>query len=110
MPDFIKKYIEYIKDNPEGYWFKRKAFGWGWVPATREGWLIMLFYVIALVLLAINIDETATAKEWILPFFLPYILLTLALVIIVYRNGEKPKWMWGIPRNEQKNDQERNLQ
>ncbi len=26
----IKKYLNYIKDNPEHYWFKAKIYGWGW--------------------------------------------------------------------------------
>jgi hypothetical protein len=33
----FKKYIEYLKDNPQGYWFKRKVWGWGWTPVTWQG-------------------------------------------------------------------------
>ena len=25
----FKNYREYYKNNPEGYWFKRKLYGWG---------------------------------------------------------------------------------
>ena len=29
------------------YWFVRKQFGYGWVPATWEGWLVLtLFFVL----------------------------------------------------------------
>jgi hypothetical protein len=27
--NFLSRYIRYLKDNPEQYWFKRKAYGWG---------------------------------------------------------------------------------
>ena len=29
----IKEYIAYLKDNPQGYWFKARLYGWGWAPA-----------------------------------------------------------------------------
>jgi hypothetical protein len=29
----FKEYTDYLKDNPQGYWFKRKLYGWGWTPA-----------------------------------------------------------------------------
>lgn len=25
--NYFKKYKEYLKDNPKGYWFKRKLYG-----------------------------------------------------------------------------------
>ncbi|HZX50161.1 MAG TPA: hypothetical protein VFE94_03385 [Candidatus Paceibacterota bacterium] len=34
-------YIAYAKDNPKGHWFKRKLFGWGWTPVTRQGWAVV---------------------------------------------------------------------
>jgi len=38
----IKEYIAYLKDNPQGYWFKAKLYGWGWDPAIWQGWLVLL--------------------------------------------------------------------
>ena len=35
----IKECIAYLKDNPRGYWFKAKLYGWGWVPVKWQGWL-----------------------------------------------------------------------
>ncbi len=33
----------------ERLWFKRRRFGWGWVPASREGWLTLVAFVVAVV-------------------------------------------------------------
>ena len=50
----LKKYFDYLKDNPEGYWFKRKWFGWGWTPATWEGWVATIIYVGVIIALALT--------------------------------------------------------
>ena len=49
----LKEYRAYLKDNPKGYWFKRKLYGWGWTPAKWQGWCLTLLYsvlVLSLVL------------------------------------------------------------
>lgn len=37
----IKEYIAYLKDNPQGYWFKAKLYGWGWAPVKWQGLLVI---------------------------------------------------------------------
>ncbi len=91
----IKEYIEYLKDNPERYWFKRKLYGWGWTPATWQGWLIVLTYIILVFLFALTIDGTAPERELWFTFVLPLILLTTTLIGICWKTGEKPRWQWG---------------
>jgi len=27
------------------YWFRKKKFGWGWAPATSEGWIATLVFI-----------------------------------------------------------------
>ena len=41
----IKRYVAYLQDNPEQYWFKRKLFGWGWVPVRWQGWVFLLVWI-----------------------------------------------------------------
>ncbi len=36
------------------YWFRNKKRGIGWVPATWEGWLVLLTYVVTVFVLAIE--------------------------------------------------------
>lgn len=97
----FKEYIAYIKDNPEGYWFKRKIFGWGWVPAKWQGWLVLFVYLFLIVSLAFTIDDNSTDREIIFMLLLPFVLLTVTLIRICYKKGEKPKWQWGFPKKEE---------
>ncbi len=93
----IKEYIRYLKDNPQGYWFKAKLYGWGWDPATWQGWLVILGYVVAVALFALTIDESSPPREIMFTFILPTVLLTATLLRICYKKGEKPRWQWGPP-------------
>lgn len=91
----FKKYLDYLKDNPEGYWFKRKLYGWGWTPATWQGWLVTALYITFIFLFAMTIDENSSDKEAIFTFVLPLIILTITFISIAYKKGEKPRWQWG---------------
>lgn len=93
-----KTYAEYVKDNPKGYWFKAKIYGWGWTPVTWQGWAVTLGYVLLLVLLALTIDESSQPKEIALMFLLPAAILTSCLIRICYAKGEKPGWRWGLKK------------
>lgn len=35
-----------------------------------------------------------------LTFALPIIVLTILLIIIAYKKGEKPRWQWGLPKKK----------
>ena len=95
----FKRIIENYRNNPHQYWFKRKTFGWGWVPASWQGWLVTGVYG-ALLFAIIRMQEKAVAGNPdsgsnFLVFALPIILLTALLIYIAYKKGEKPKWQWG---------------
>ena len=95
----IREYLAYIRNNPNRYWFKAKLYGWGWTPATWQGWLILCIYVGLVVLCALTIDDNSPAREIVFTFILPVVLLTIALIRICYGTGEKPRWQWGPPKN-----------
>lgn len=97
----IRKYIEYLKENPEGYWFKRKLYGWGWVPARWQGWVVIGVYVGILILLGSTLDENSSDREAVFMFVLPLLILTSALITICYKKGEKPRWQWGLPKKDE---------
>lgn len=98
------KYIDYLRDNPEGYWFKRKLYGWGWTPARWQGWVVIAVYVLAILGLVLtkekDIPGNPDSGSNLLAFALPIILLTIVLIIITYKKGEKPRWQWGHPKKD----------
>lgn len=82
-------------ENNKKLWFKRKNYGWGWQPATKEGWLVILVYVILFVLIITQNYNPYNAFEVIFKIVLPTILLITSLIFICYKKGEKPRWQWG---------------
>lgn len=96
MPAIIRLYVPYAQDNPKHVWFKRKIYGWGWVPVTWQGWLITILYVGLLAAFALTIDETSPAREVAFTFAIPAVLLTIAFIRIAYKKGESPHWQWGV--------------
>lgn len=69
-------------------WFKAKNYGWGWYPATREGWFVMAWYIASLVLILRNIDESsASAINTLFGIVLPSFLVTAILLVICYKTG-----------------------
>lgn len=92
----LKEYLDYLKDNPNKYWFKRKIYGWGWTPATWQGWLTLLLFLGAIIINTLGIDKTT--PEGLKTFIVETIALILILLFICYRTGEKPKWQWGLPK------------
>ena len=80
-------------------WFKAKRYGYGWYPATKEGWLVMLAYALLMLLplpvLGVIGFTNVTGAQFA-AVFVPYTTaLTIALLVIAARTGEKPRWRWG---------------
>jgi hypothetical protein len=78
------------------YWFKAKKYGYGWYPATWQGWAVLTLYIVYVVYRANAVDamfDTETSFAFRLSFEL--ILPTIALITICYFTGEPPKWRWG---------------
>lgn len=100
----FKKYLDYFRNNPNRYWFKRKIWGWGWVPVTWQGWLATFVYVALVLLLVLNREEAIPGNpdsgSNFLVLGLPIILLTATFIFTAYKTGEKPKWQWGLPEKK----------
>lgn len=77
-------------------WFKAKTYGWGWTPATWEGWASIGVYLLLLVLILRRVEsEALSARETILELTLPIIVITALLIAVSYWKGEPPRWRWG---------------
>jgi hypothetical protein len=90
----VTNYIAYLKNNPHGYWFKKKLYGWGWVPARWQGWVVTFVYIAAVATLTRTIAPNS-GHERHLVFLGRVALLTGVLIAICYRTGEPPRWQWG---------------
>jgi uncharacterized membrane protein YhaH (DUF805 family) len=78
-----------MSTGSNNYWFKRKLYGWGWVPATWQGWLVILVWLLLFTFSIQTLDH-----EWLKNIFVTTIL-TVGLIYICYKKGEKPRWQWG---------------
>ena len=100
----FKEYFKYIKDNPQGFWFKRKLYGWGWIPVRWQGWcVIFLYFVLILGLVLVrekDIPGNPDSGSNFLTFAAPIIILTTLLIFVCYKKGEKPRWQWGTPKDD----------
>lgn len=83
----------------ERLWFTAKRYGYGWTPATWEGWLVLAGYALSL-LLPITafswLAEDTVTDASVAMLYLPYaFILTSILLWICRRTGEAPRWRWG---------------
>ena len=74
----------------EHYWFKAKTYGIGWtVPATWQGWAVVLAFLVLLFVGLPRIDPPSYRLAYI-------VLLGVILIGVIAWKGEKPfKWRWG---------------
>ncbi len=80
-------------------WFKAKNYGWGWYPATWQGWVITLLFV---GLIANEAGNLSTDTESTPYTSLKIFTLACILIGICYKTGEKPYWRWGKEKNHSK--------
>lgn len=93
LKSIIQKHIAYIKDNPKGYWFKAKLYGWGWVPVRWQGWVVVIL-ALAIFYAGMYVGHTDDAPG---AAALGFILMLVIIFYFGYAKGEKPRWQWGPP-------------
>jgi hypothetical protein len=80
-------------------WFKARRYGWGWTPATIEGWTVVAaFLVLAVVGTVVFVHEIgagADPRRAGLLFLLWNAVLGGAVTAIAWATGEPPRWRWG---------------
>lgn len=95
-----KEYIDYIKDNPEGYWFKRKLYGFGWTPAKPAGWITLGIYLLFLLGVMLYAEVFAVDSERSTRVIVIVTAATFLLFAILWSKGESLKWQWGKAKSE----------
>lgn len=96
-----------ISDKPHNYWFKRRRYGWGWIPVTWQGWLSLLVFVLVVINAAFLLPpkpERPTILNLVL-FLLIVLSAILILAGVAYAKGPTPHWRWGKkPSDDQDED------
>ena len=99
--NFLSRYAQYLRDNPEGYWFRCKAYGWGWVPATWQGWLLIAFFLTVFLWIFIPFIQNPVMSEGDdTRFIIKIFAWAAALIGACWLTGEPPKWQWGLPEDK----------
>jgi len=94
----FSRYLAYLKNNPEHYWFRRKIWGWGWVPATWEGWTTLAVFIAVLIAMVTSFARTTNPSDAEMWYFAGKVFLWAAVLLIVcYVTGEPPRLQWGFP-------------
>ncbi len=88
-----------MDEKTERFWFKSKSYGWGWTPATWEGWLVIGAYAIFVTAVTSWVTKRAGAgfieRPGVIGFIGAILLATAILIGICYWKGERPRWRWG---------------
>lgn len=91
----IKQHIEYLRDNPQGYWFKSKLYGYGWTPARPAGWFTIGTYFIFLLGIVWYLDSSVVVEQSADIFITAIVGATALLLAVCWKTGEPLKWQWG---------------
>ncbi|MFZ1720985.1 MAG: hypothetical protein WAU07_00610 [Microgenomates group bacterium] len=89
--------------NHNKYWFKRKRYGWGWVPVTWQGWLVIALEVLFLLTVSNTLlkDVPESTYQSEVGVFLGLVFLSASVVVfIAYKKGPVPKWRWGKKKSD----------
>lgn len=96
----FEEYVAYLKDNPQGYWFKRKLYGFGWMPAKKQGWIVLGVYLLFVITLSVAATEKVNDTQAVTWVLVPVALATVLLLIIAFKTGQPLKWQWGKKHGE----------
>lgn len=90
-----KEHITYLTDNPQRYWFKRKLYGFGWIPARLPGWIVLGMYLLVVLGLTLTTPRTLSTQAALVQVVIPICIATIIFLLIAWRTGEPLQWQWG---------------
>jgi uncharacterized membrane protein YhaH (DUF805 family) len=74
-----------------GYWFRRKRHGWGWTPASRQGWVVVVALVVVVTVAGTFLGEDASSGA-VLAYLVLVALAVIVLVLVATATGPRPRW------------------
>jgi uncharacterized membrane protein len=77
-------------------WFKAKRYGYGWYPATWQGWVVLAAAIAAMTSVFVGIDQHShSVSDTLIGIVIPEAVILGFLLLICVLTGEKAKWRWG---------------
>lgn len=78
------------------YWFKAKRYGYGWYPATWQGWFVLGAAMVAMTSILVGIDQHShSVSDTLIGIVIPEAVILGFLLLICVLTGEKARWRWG---------------
>jgi len=79
--------------NNNDIWFPAKKYGYGWgLPATWQGWVVLLAYVALVVTASLAFENAVIGKMIFIP---TVVVLSAIFIFICWKKGQKPHFRWG---------------
>lgn len=73
------------------YWFRAKRYGYGWVPCTWQGWLVVVVYIVLMTLNAFRLEHKfGESNEAIPHIIIQALIMTTILIYISYKKACPP--------------------
>jgi hypothetical protein len=84
------------KIAPKRPWFVAKRYGWGWTPATKEGWIATAAFLAADIAIVFGTADFVHGwRDYLVYTLLPLLGIITIFILVCYKTGEKPRWRWG---------------
>lgn len=77
------------------YWFKRKRYGWGWVPVSWQGWILVGLYLLIIIGAGLAFLTTPSSALEVGLFILFFVAATFNFLKIALSKAPEPHWRWG---------------
>lgn len=85
-------------ESLKNYWFESKEYGYGWTPASREGWIVLLVFVLFVIVQALDLTSKLGSNieaPGIIAVYIFNLSCALAALLVITRlTGPDPKWSW----------------
>jgi len=90
--------MEKQQKETANYWFKRRRYGWGWVPVTWQGWISLIVFlgiVITAAATQLPAKPEQPSQSELIRFLMIFTAAVLTLITICTVKGPTPHWRWG---------------
>jgi len=84
------------------YWFKRRRFGYGWVPVTKQGFLLVSGFLLVIVASSFLLELVPDKDMFVasILYLIAVAVLVIVMIIMTRLHGPKPKWRWGVSKKD----------